>query len=337
MLKDLVKRGLYSSGLLGLYHRVRNADTLTVVMFHRVLDERDPRWAVCDPDYTLPVPVFEAALEVLQRHYNIVSLDQVRQARQGRALPARALLLTFDDGWADNADYALPVLRRAGLPAVMFVVAGAVGRRQPFFQEQLVSAYRRGRLPLERLAAALGAPAGNGHGVPGLGVLRGLIDRLEQLGPSERMDALAEFDGCLDDGLRHMADEDELRALGLGGVALGLHGMTHAPITRAVDPGTELEGARLALESRLEGRAEVVPVMSFPYGEHDQALAERARAGGYELVFTSVPVLNDTQRAPSWLLGRTGFETATVVDRRGRFRPDWLALYLFRKPKAGAA
>jgi hypothetical protein len=31
------------------------------------------------------------------------------------------------------------------------------------------------------------------------------------------------------------------------------------------------------------------------------------------------------------LLGRTGFETDSVVDGRGRFRPDWLALYLFRR------
>ena len=337
MLKDLVKRGLYSSGLLGLYHRVRNARTLTVVMFHRVLDERDPRWAVCDPDYTLSVPVFQAALDVLRRHYNIVSLEQLRQARGGAALPPRALLLTFDDGWADNAHYALPVLRRAGLPAAMFVVAGAVGRRRPFFQEQLVSAWRRGRLPLGPFASALGVQVGEPPGGAGIGALRGLIARLERLEPGARNDVLAAFGDRLDDGLRHMADEDELQELGDGGVALGVHGMTHTPITRAADPGVELEGARLALEARLGDRARIEPAMSFPYGEHDRGLAERARAGGYELVFTSEPVLNGTGGGLSWLLGRTGFETATVVDRHGRFRAERLALYLFRKPVARAS
>ena len=48
-------------------------------------------------------------------------------------------------------------------------------------------------------------------------------------------------------------------------------------------------------------------------------------------VFTSVPVLNPTGHGVGWLLGRTGFETDTVVDGNGRFREDWLALYLFRR------
>ena len=48
-------------------------------------------------------------------------------------------------------------------------------------------------------------------------------------------------------------------------------------------------------------------------------------------MFTSVPVLNPSHAGVGWLLGRTGFETDTVVDRRGRFRPDLLAIYLFRR------
>jgi hypothetical protein len=34
---------------------------------------------------------------------------------------------------------------------------------------------------------------------------------------------------------------------------------------------------------------------------------------------------------PSWLLGRTGYETDTVADASGIFRPEWLAWYLFRR------
>ena len=64
-------------------------------------------------------------------------------------------------------------------------------------------------------------------------------------------------------------------------------------------------------------------------------IAQRARDAGYELLFTSVPVLNPTGPGPGWLLGRTGFETDTVVDAAGRFRDDWLAWYLFRQPVRG--
>ena len=70
--------------------------------------------------------------------------------------------------------------------------------------------------------------------------------------------------------------------------------------------------------------------MSFPHGRYDAAIAARARAAGYELVFTSDPVLNPIDPRPGGLLGRVGFEQSGIVDRSGAFRADRLALLLFR-------
>ena len=72
--------------------------------------------------------------------------------------------------------------------------------------------------------------------------------------------------------------------------------------------------------------------MSFPHGAHDEAVVARERVAGFAHAFTSVPVLNPARPTVGWLLGRTGFEGGTVVDARGRFRPERLALYLFRRP-----
>lgn len=341
MLPELAKRLLYGSGALGLYHRVRNADTLTVAMFHRVLDPRDPRWQSCDPDYTMSTELLARSLDFFKRHYNVVSLAQVLAARNGLApLPARALLISFDDGWADNAEFALPELQRAGLPAVLFVVADVVGRRQPFFQEQLVAAWRRGTLTVAGLAASLRSHApgidGTGdsakaEGGEDLPALRTVIARLESLDPAQCTAVLAPFAGVLDDGLRHMVDVQDLQRLQRGGVALGLHGKTHAALTGVSDLDSELTGARTALAGHLGADQPVGESMSFPHGAHDAEIARRAHESGYELAFTSVPVLNPTRPGPGWLLGRTGFETGTVVDAQGRFRPDRLALYLFRR------
>lgn len=334
MLRDLVRKLSYASGALALYHRARNARTLTVVMFHRVLEESDPRWPGADPGYTLPVDVFRACLGFFVRHYQVVSLEQVLRARAGTGrLPSRALLLTFDDGWADNVDHALPALRDAGLPAVMFVVSGAVGRSQPFFQEQLVSAWQRGVLQVGELDAAL-ARRDLGQGTDGNGIaeLRRLIAALETLDKATRDDVLAPFVPVLDDGLVHMVDVAGLERLDRHGVVLGLHGMTHAPMTRVADLDRELAGARGQLAA-ITGGAPALS-MSFPHGAHDPAIAAKAHEAGYELVFTSVPVLNPTAEGPGGRLGRVGFETGAVVDAKGRFRPDRLAARLFRRPVA---
>lgn len=334
MAADLVKRALYRSGLLGLYHRLRNRRALTVIMFHRVLAEQDPRWASCDPDYTLEAGLLERCLAFFHRHYNVVSGDDVLAARRdGAPLPDRALLITFDDGWADNHAYALPRLRAAGMPALLFAVADIIDRDQPFFQERLVAAFRLGRI---RVPELLGCLAEAGHPLSpsptdSIDGLRQVIAALEALPPALRARILAPLSAAMDDGLRQMVTRDELRELATGGVAIGVHGKTHAPMPQVEDLDAELAAARHIVGDHL-GSGQAPVTMSYPHGRYDDRVLARTRAAGYELAFTSHPVMNAIDARPPWLLGRLGFEQSGIVDGGGRFRPDWLALYLFRAP-----
>lgn len=332
-MSDLVKRVLYGSGLLGLYHGLRNRRTLTVIMLHRVLERADPRWASCDPDYTLEAGLLDRCIAFFKRHYNIVSVDDVLAARRaGRRLPARALLITFDDGWSDNVDFALPRLRRQSVPGLLFVVADVIGRRLAFFQERLIGAWRLGRITVADLFAAI--PEAMPVAANGVSDLRRAIAALEKLDDAERDRVLGPFDAAMDDGLRHMTNRDELNALERGGIAIGLHGKTHTPMTRARDLDAELGGARLEVGAQLDSGTPPV-TMSFPHGRYDASIAARAHASGYELVFTSDPTLNAIDPAPHWLLGRVGFEQSAIVDDDENFRADKLALLLFRKPISG--
>ena len=305
-------------------------------MFHRVLDPADARWAGCDPDYTLTPDLFARSLDFFSRHYNVVSMEQVLQARRGNGcLPPRPLLITFDDGWADNADFALPELHKRGLPALMFVVADAVGARQPFYQERIFSAWRRGALRISALGDELRDLDVDVGALPAEEepALRALIGTIETLTQELRAQLLERLAPHLDDGLRHMVDGEDLRQLRAKGVGFGLHGRTHTPMTRSRDLDDELSGARMVLAASMVPDGLAGETMSFPHGAHDADIARKAHASGYELVFTSVPALNPVRPSPGWLLGRTGFEARTICDPVGRFRPEWLALYLFRKPR----
>lgn len=329
VMSELAKKLLYASGLLAIFHRLRNRRTLTVIMFHRVLDPTDPRWASCDPDYTLDVSLLDQCLQFFGRHYNIVSVEQVLASRRsGTALPPRALLVTFDDGWSDNLDFALPRLRAAGVPGLLFVVADVIGRQFAFYQERIVGAWRLGKLRANELALAAGdADRAKGNS---LGELRHAIAGIESLDETARELALHRFEHVLDDGLRHMLNRDELRTLESGNIAIGLHGKTHTPMTLATDLNAELSGARQEVAAYLE-RGEPPVTMSFPHGRHDAKIANQAHEAGYELIFTSEPILNPTDPKPGWLLGRVGFEQDGIVDASGRFSAEKLALLLFRK------
>ena len=93
--------------------------------------------------------LFEAHVRKLARDYEIVSLDSVLSGR----LPRRAMLLTFDDGYRSFVTSALPVLRRLGLPSVLFVTGACL---DPYSVplDNLLS-YLCASVGLERLTAAL--------------------------------------------------------------------------------------------------------------------------------------------------------------------------------------
>src|SRR5205814_890642 len=105
----------------------RLRDALTVVMFHRVIDRADPDFRGADPTYTVSADLFAGLLGFFSEHYAVISLTDVTAAiEHGRSLPDHALLITFDDGWADNLRYAVPLLGAYKLPAAIFVAADPV-------------------------------------------------------------------------------------------------------------------------------------------------------------------------------------------------------------------
>lgn len=93
-----------------------------VLMYHRV----NP--VVIDRN-TVHVDNFKQQLEYLaSRGYQAITLTQLRQSLDGQgALPAKPVILTFDDGYKDNFDFALPLLMQYDMKATVFVVAGCVG------------------------------------------------------------------------------------------------------------------------------------------------------------------------------------------------------------------
>lgn len=97
-----------------------------IFMYHRI-DVDHPATAV-GRDLTLPPAAFAAELQYLRGHgLRGVSLAVVlRRLREGRSLK-RLVVLTFDDGYADQYRYAVPLLRRFGDTATFFIVTGNVG------------------------------------------------------------------------------------------------------------------------------------------------------------------------------------------------------------------
>ena len=92
---------------------------LPVLTFHRVLGEPDGlRYG--EPD----VQQFDRMMRLVSASFVVLQMRQAIELMKRDELPRRALVITFDDGYADNAELALPVLLRHGLVATFFVSTG---------------------------------------------------------------------------------------------------------------------------------------------------------------------------------------------------------------------
>jgi peptidoglycan/xylan/chitin deacetylase (PgdA/CDA1 family) len=105
--------------------------TLRVLMYHKVND-------VPGNPVTVPTDLFDEQMAALRRFgYTVVSLDAVLDHfARVRPLPPRAVLITFDDGYRDNLENAVPVLQRHGYPAVVFVPIGYLDTTRPLPHEE---------------------------------------------------------------------------------------------------------------------------------------------------------------------------------------------------------
>jgi peptidoglycan/xylan/chitin deacetylase (PgdA/CDA1 family) len=104
----------------------RPAPGLVVLIYHRV-----GRYSPIETD--LPLRLFEDQMDFLAEHANVVALDDgLRAVTSGSTVASSMVAITFDDGTADFADVALPVLERHRFPVTLYIATSFLEDRQPF-------------------------------------------------------------------------------------------------------------------------------------------------------------------------------------------------------------
>jgi len=107
-----------------------------VLMYHAMGDSKE-----APSCYVVPKRRFRSQMLWLRLcRYSIISLSELVDClRSDRLPPERAVVVTFDDGYADNYHIAFPILRKLRIPATIFLVSRVIGGRANWTTEPAIA------------------------------------------------------------------------------------------------------------------------------------------------------------------------------------------------------
>lgn len=284
------KRAGLLAALSGLRALVRR--DLRILAYHRVFDVSRLGGFEFDPELVSATDTdFAWQMRAVAEHSNPVCFSDVVAHLDGRRrLPARAVLVTFDDGYDDNYHVAFPILQSLGVPATFFVSTGHVDSGMPYEYDWLVHMLRKapqGHVAVPELGSDIEVP-GSDQGR--LDVAHALLDQMKSL-PAMEQSAL----------VRRLSEEwrmparmhgqcrpmtwAQLREMDAAGMEIGSHGEHHrmlAKLPRA-EMARELRGSATRLSAEL-GHAPLA--VAYPVGgpsAFDDGVIEAARASGFKV------------------------------------------------------
>lgn len=291
---------------------------LTILTYHRVLPDAMMRDYLF-PSLAVSEAMFRRQMAALARRCNVVTLEQGLAAiKAGETSERPMVVLTFDDGYADNVQIAAPIMNAHDLRGTFFVVAGLVGTRDELWYD--VAARRwfaATQAQLMRAALLVGAePVWKGK--PSIATWMSLLKQMTPVDRAAAVEALPE-PGRTDERehLDRVMTPDELRALQSSGHVIGSHSMNH-PLLPQLDEHSldgELVSSRHMLENWLQSS---VTGFCYPNGDYNGQVVAAVKRAGYTHACTTETGRNDRQ-ADALLLRRISMHPTSSSGIAGQF------------------
>jgi peptidoglycan/xylan/chitin deacetylase (PgdA/CDA1 family) len=209
-------------------------------------------------------------MEIVSRTCQVLPLQTAVQRLREQTLPPRAACITFDDGYADNCDVALPILQEFALPATFFISTGFLDGGCMWNDLVLEAFSRSDADALDLSSIGLGTISIASPEKRADAASRAL-EVLKYKEPGERLmlaQRLIEESGvAVPDAI--MMSSEQVRILHQAGMEVGAHTETH-PILCNLNEGTarsEIENSKCRLEEIIEAP---VRFFAYPNGKPEQ-------------------------------------------------------------------
>jgi peptidoglycan/xylan/chitin deacetylase (PgdA/CDA1 family) len=299
--RALVAHFMLGSGALRLVRGFRSGwiSDLRVLAYHRVLPEHMRTRLECDFDGDLELVScweedFDWQIRTVARDFEPMTCRDVLQwIAAGRALPRRAVVVTFDDGFADNAEVAAPILRAHRVPAVFFVATSYIDDGQPFWFNDLVR--RLKAAPAHQCIDLAAQRVALGPAEERAQITYRVLSHLKRVPDAARRQFLEQVademplpseDG---DPWSRPMDWQQVRELHAAGHEIGSHTCTHPILAQMESAGQltkELQESRARIEQMVGAKCES---LAYPVGGASAispGVLAAVRAAGYGMACT---------------------------------------------------
>jgi peptidoglycan/xylan/chitin deacetylase (PgdA/CDA1 family) len=307
-------------------------------MYHRIAEPEVDPWGL-----SVPVALFQDQLDALRSRRRPMSMDELVEALEQDRLPRDAVAITFDDGYADNAVVAKPLLEKGGLPATFFLSTGSLDNGEPFWWDELAhmvvryphSTQFRIEIGDEALAIALPPIANDGIPRSEWRVDKGAASRreegyvklwtcLQRVAATERAQHMTVLRHIF--GRAEMMPQDlpmswdQAKALSSDLITVGAHAQNHQPLT-AQTPARRRAEIRGSREDCLRKLGHVPTGFAFPHGDRDADVIAAVREAGFlwscSTVGRAISVGRDDKfDLPRVAVGRwSGSELIRIIER----------------------
>ncbi|MET0061928.1 MAG: polysaccharide deacetylase family protein [Candidatus Thiodiazotropha endolucinida] len=286
LIKKVVSYIFYYTGVTGYILKKKLSNKTVILTYHRVLpvNLRDKSFShqaiMVDPAN------FDMHLSVICEYFKVID---TRVLLNGNKECKPRCLITFDDGWRDNYEYAYPILMKYNCPAIVFVPLDYISTKKTFWQEKLgYLMWHASKLDSNKSRALL-----NKYGIDEIcksegskkqsaiiNYVRSLKARtykqLEEI-KQELLEIVDYGDGSYVD--KHMT-WDQIRELDKNGIEIGSHACSHKILTELAreEVIAELEKSKTSIENNLQA---VVKSIAYPNGDYNDVIGDVARSEGY--------------------------------------------------------
>lgn len=264
--KNLIALGAGLTGLTALLRRRARRGGFQAFGYHRVGNARGPFF----PGF--PTAEFERQCAFFARHYRVLPLVELAELLRAGEPVGDTVSISFDDGYRDNLEVALPILERHGLPATIFLPTEAIDTGQPLWHDRVALIFERTQRKHVMLVASgrerwfdLSDQAARLAALEDALRLLKTVPDVEVEGAVEELRCAAGVDDYASLA-RDMLDWDDIRGMISRGIDFGAHGVRHSILTNL--SADAVRGEIIESKRRIEEETgEPCRIFAYPNGE----------------------------------------------------------------------